>query len=357
MVPCRNNGKILFVIGDCGDNEVHVPENVIHQLKKFKRLAIYFIQTPKWNTNKAYEKAYIRFKSQSLKILKNIYPESVEGHFIHPEDYFLQLSSPAEVTQRLIPLLKGFTKSRQVNELLKRLRAGEALRPYIIKRMKDGDLPVLYWNWVTAGRSEIGKQWTEKVDHRVIEAYISPSKDWIEEIWITERDLLHYRNLLGTVARMRGKDFSKQRDILINAMRLELQTIVGEPPLKDTGQTIKEYITQRGALPIRQGSPFLAYTLGEIRNVKTCEIRRLHDYIKNIWKLLNMIHADPSRKIEFTTQPYPEEQCRLVSPKGRKIPMITHLNNDTPLGPSQEYKYRHVIGNNVGYWIPKRFLP
>jgi hypothetical protein len=299
----------------------------------------------------------MRFKSQSLKILTAIYPKMVEGQPIHPGNYFLQLNNPAEVTQRLIPLLKGFTRSRQVNELLKKIRAGEALRPYIIKRMKEGDLPVLYWNWVATGKSEFGDQWMEKVDHRVIEAFIPPSKDWIEEVWITERDLLHYRNLLGTVARMRGKDFSKQRDILINAMRLELQTIVGEPPLKDTGQTIKEYIAQRGALPIRQGSPFLAYTLGEIRSVKTCEIRRLHDYIKNCWKLLNMIHADPTRKIEFTVQPYPEDQCRLVSSKGTAIPMITNLNNDTPLGQSQAYQYRHIIGNNVGYWIPKRFLP
>jgi len=368
---CPDHVKIVYVIGDCRDNLVEVPSWLPKMLKNIENLALRFIQIPMQNNKENYIEAYNKFETQALDILKEIYSKK---RFTYPFDYKKDFFKTLTVTDLkymknfndlILNFVKIYSKSSEVHNLRKKILMGGSVKEYIEQKMIHGDLPILYLNWIAKKKHEIGNQWEERVDHRVIEAYIPESdvkKFWTKVIFIPRRELIDNKNFLNEIGKV-GDNFSKKRNQLINTIRLTLQNILGKPALKDTGQTMEQYIQERGkSLTVREGSPFLQYELIEIKNAKACEILRLQHYIKNTAAFLNKIYYNPTRWVQFKRAEYPDSQCNGVSEKGKKIMRIINVNNDKILAPEnalepKKYSYRKTLGGEIGFWIPMEFLP
>jgi len=92
---------------------------------------------------------------------------------------------------------------------------------------------------------------------------------------------------------------SEQKDRFAELLAEKVQQIVGKPPIKDSGQTLEDYVKRRGGLPVPSFSPLLQYELREIRNMESCELRRLSNWIRLTRDILSQIRADGTLRPVF----------------------------------------------------------
>ena len=360
MANCPNRAKILFVIGDHGDNKKRVPHSVIKRLTKTftHSVRLFFIQTDnELPSNKDYQTAYKRFKTQANSILKQVYPKmDYRNNFKALEEWTdnqIRTQLPMLVAQNVA----DHSQSTEINEVILKLRAGQSVKDIIEEGMIEGDLPVLYWEILEKDLCQAAKKQCKlSVDHRMIDAYIPVSEKIVEEIWILSRDLDNWKNVLRALFnKIKTKGNNERKTEFIRILKEEIQRILGEPVLIKDGETLREVLKRKNGLPVRKHSPLMQYTKQEILNMPNCEFNRLILWVKDIYDLLNRLTSDPTDKVDYSLSEYPE-QCRSLSAKGRNLKPIK-LKSPKPLGPSDEYRYDHNFRGETIYSIPTKFLP
>ena len=365
IASCPQRKKLLFVIGDAGDNDVKVPDDVVRTLRAFPQpIVLFFIQTSnreqQARTPQAYRVAYDRFSDQALEILDKVLPQrGLDNKPVGRRDQFLTSLGEREIVNRIMEQVKFYSSSAEVNTLLVALQGGEALESYIRKRMAEGDLPVLYWELVRGACGELGKQCTEQIDHRVTGGYTLTSEPWVQELWINSTDLDRWiallRQLIELIDQM-GTRLSEQKDRFAELLGEKVQQMVGQPPIKDSGQSLEDYVKRKGGLPVRSFSPLLQYELHEIRTMESCELRRLSSWIRSTRDILGQIRAEGTLRVNAVQEDYPTEQCPSISDKGKRIRRVD-LKQPSKLGEDDSYRYDHALRGTTIYWIPEEFFP
>ncbi|OQW93856.1 MAG: hypothetical protein BWK79_08950 [Beggiatoa sp. IS2] len=368
VASCEQRTKLIFVVGDHGDKQPTVPQDIINNLKRnFKRAIVVFIQTANnekiLKKSEFYKVAYDSFKTQGLTLIKGLLPADFQGQAIEPEDYFLSLDEVTLLPAKIFKLVSEYSPSDVVNEVAQALRGGDALQNILAKLMKKGDMPVLYWQWVEdAACQALGKQCQTAVDHQVNEFFIPVSKEKIqEEVWMNADSLDKWIALLRPFEDIQGLPISEQRGKFADLLLEQVQNILGGPQLREDETLGKQFeslmMKRKDALPVRENSPLLQYSLKEIRSEISadCELPRLIEWVKGIRQILLKISGKPTLEVSFTLADYPASACA-VTPKGQRIPKLV-AEQRQPLGPNDEYRYDHNFRGQTIYWLPVDFLP
>ena len=359
MEPCPDRTKILFVIGDHGDKQREWPHDLVDDFDSaFDRKVIFFIQTPKARKSRGYRWAYKTYRTQAFKLLDRILPTEYNGIIIPRTDYFLSLNQTQLATQ-VVEQVKKYSPSGLINELEQALAGGEALQTVLKRSMKAGGMPILYWKWIEeTGCSELGRQCQTSANHRVVDFYISTDKRKVqEEVWMTTDNLEDWLNLLRPFEDLVRLPVRKQRAEFVRLLRKQIQDILGGYPRENI--TLSEIITmaRKDALPMREDSPLLQYTIKEIREeIEGCEVLRLIEWVNAIRNVLQKVYHDSTQKVVFTLE-YPRSGSCPLTAKGRKVPKLK-MGRSKDLGPDETtYRYDHTLYNNTVYWLPVDYLP
>lgn len=367
MIPCNKRAKLIFVIGDHGDIQSEVPQDIIDNLNNnLAKKLIFFIQTPNKSsdarTPSSYEEAYTNYNKQAFQILSQTLPtENFKGKKIQASDYFFTLSHSSLPTQ-VVEQVKQYSSSRIVNELQQALAGGESLQNLLNRSVQQGGMPVMYWKWIQdTACSELGEQCKTTVDHKVIDFYIPIDKNKVqEEVWMTADNLDAWLSLLKPFENLGAYPVSKQREVFTLLLRKQVQEILGAFPRQ--GLTLGEMAAQakKKVLPMRQNGPLLQYKIEEIRTeIETCEVTRLINWVTAIRKVLQKVYRDSTQKPVFTLE-YPKNSwgCPL-SEKGKRVPELKFDQRivGKALGPDDNYRYDHRLYGQTVFWLPIDFLP
>jgi hypothetical protein len=364
MTPCPKRTKLLFVIGEHGDRQDEVPQDIVNAFNdSFERKAIYFIQTPnniyKARTPSAYRKPYLGYRSQALQLLDKVLPREVKGKPVARTDYFFSLNQ-TQLTEKVIEQVKQYSSRVVINELEAVLAAAgrESLQNALDKNLKANKIPILYWQWIDEVCNTRFKEPCEKVIYnRVTEFELPIDKTKIqEEIWMTASDLDDWLSLLRPFENvLKGYYRTRtQRKMFVKLLRKQIQEIVGGFP-EETVPMSEWLATQhKRALPMREDSPLLQYSFKELREIERCELKRLAKWVTDIRTVLQRVYNNSTHKVNFTLK-YPATTCPL-SEKGKKVPKLK-FGTTQALGPDDTYRYDHTLYNQTVYWLPVDFLP
>ena len=361
MDSCQDHWKLLFVIGDAGDNQLAVSQDVITDLLGYRQIVPFFIRARHGHSD---PDASRRFTDQGRAILGGVLPRTLQltGEALNVNQYLFDLTDsglPAQVRQQVA----NYGSSSRANDVILALRSGQPLDQILMGLMREGragdtEFPILYWQRVRdliCGDDET--RCTQRVTHNVMEGYVEVSEDWIEELWLPESDLNTWLGLLLPLTRLEGKPPSEMKQEFVDVLVNKLEALLGPPKISLTGETIQEFLERRGKLPSRELSPLMQYTLQEISEVGHCELARLVLWAKQIREMLLRVSANPTIRVQFELSPYPEGACALISDKGKKIHRIFLDSTRPDLGDSDEYRFSHTYLGESRYWLPKEFLP
>ncbi|RKZ91263.1 MAG: hypothetical protein DRR19_07710 [Candidatus Parabeggiatoa sp. nov. 1] len=360
MGNCPNRLKLLFVIGDHGDNQGQSHKLIQRLTQTFTHsVRLFFIQAPNDKPyNAEYQTAYNLFQTQANSILAQVYPGMDYRGNLKKLNPGTVNQIMAQLATEVVQQVSNHSTSSTINEVIQKLRAGQSVKEIIEQGMREGDLPVLYWQLLKKDLCQtVDEQCEHPVDHRVIDAYIPVSDDLVEEIWIISRDLDNWKSLLRPLFKnIQGKPFDAQKREFVRVLKEELMRILGEPLLAQAGETLADVLKRKSGLPVREHSPLMQYTVKEIRNMQRCEFQRLTKWVESIYTLLNRLTASPTFKVAYSLANFPDSQCPRVSAKGRNIKRLT-LAPPKALGPNDEYRYDHSFRKDTIFSIPKDFLP
>jgi hypothetical protein len=359
IASCEQRTKLLFVIGDHGDKQTEVPTDIITSLTQDfgKPVIVFFIQTPNVNESVTYQQAYESFNTQGLQLLSQILTPEFRGEKIEASHYFLSLDE-TELPDKVESLVRGYSSSEVVNEIEQAIAGGDSLQNVLQQKMKQGDMPVLYWKVVDETVCQaLGEQCEVPIDHKVIDFYIPMDKEKIqEEIWMTAKDLDDWLALLKPFETIIG-DYAilEQRQKFADLLKRQVLNILGGYPEEDVPLGEQIIMHRKSALPIREQGPLLQYSLKEIREeVPGCELTRLAGWVEAVRQILQKVYANPTVKVAFKLQ-YPFTPCPLTD-KGKKIPKMV-FEQAQKLGPDDNYRYDHELYGQSVYWLPMEFLP
>ncbi|OQW92765.1 MAG: hypothetical protein BWK78_00670 [Thiotrichaceae bacterium IS1] len=378
MSACPNNNKLVFVIGDHGDAGETISQSVIDRFKRtFPKLAIFFIQTPSNVLNirnsESYREAYNKFQTQANAVIDGILPKEYNGVPIPRNKYFWSLTAD-NLPQSVVDIVKSYSNAAVSTELEQTLANGEAVKEAIKKYMADGDMPVLYWQWVEKTACEkLGEQCNKPLNHRVMDFYIPEDPKKIqEEMMMIEQHIDRWIKLLAKISQTRGGSATKKRENFVELLIEEIQNVLGDPPIsltvddKTALQTILEQ--HKSVLPMREQSPLLQYSLADIWTMEGCELDRLLEWVTAIRNVLEKVVGSPELKVSFELKDYTDE-CPGMTDKGKRIKKMVSYpegrDKGEKSGPSQveslgkdsNYRYGHVFRNVTLYWLPVEFLP
>lgn len=358
LASCKDRTKLLFVIGDHGDQQNTLPRQIIQGLSKFPKLIVFFLQPPPYaNNSPQYQQAYQSFQTQAQLIVNKIIPAEFKGQKIDRQQYILSLNQ-VELIDKILDLVKFYSESAIINEVAQQIRGGDSLENIIQKWMAKGDMPVLYWQLLDkTACQQFGEQCQKNIDHRVIDAYIPINDKIEEEVRLTAIQLDEWRAILRRLSDVKIRPIEDQRTEFIKILRQEIQDILGKPPVySDAEQTLGELMKRKAGLPMRVHSPLLQYGLKDIEQIPRCELRRLISWVSSMHQVLNNVRSAPTLKVSFTLQPYPTKQCPLATEKGQNIPELI-FSPPQKLGETEEYRYDRSFRGQVIYWLPTEFLP
>lgn len=362
MASCEQRTKMLFVIGDHGDKEATIPEDIINSLTKdfSKPVVVFFIQTPneaRADAATTYQEAYNSFKNQGQQLLDHVLTAEFKGEKIDAASYFLSLGEE-QLPEKIASLVKGYSSSEVVNEIEQAVAGGDSLENILKQKMKQGDMPVLYWKVVdeTVCRA-LGTQCEVPIDHKVIDFYIPIDKEKIqEEVWMTAKNLDNWLELLKPFETVIG-DYSipEQRQKFTDLLQQQVLNILGGYPKENLALGEQLLMNRKNAIPVREQGPLLQYSIKEIREeVPGCELTRLAGWVESVRQVLQKVYANPTVKVSFTLQ-QPFTPCPLTE-KGKRVPKMV-FEQAQKLGPDDTYRYDHELYGQSVYWLPMEFLP
>jgi hypothetical protein len=349
LANCEDNTKLVFVIGDHGDRQDRISQPVIDRWQRyFKKLAIYFIQTPN-NESQAktpylYRTAYNDFRRQAFEFLYRLYPDKRYD----PEEHFFSLSENNLVT-KIIEIVKAYYDNIIISE-----------KKAIEKYRRKEDFPVLYWDWVDREFcKQVGKCETP-VKHKVKDFYIPIREgEMQEEIVLIERHIDQWVKLLTPLTRL-GSGLSPQelRQKFVEVLAEEIQNVIGQPPINlDDPRSLLDILEKgKNSLPFNKKSPLLQYSFKELlKEIPDCELKWLIDWVRSIRAALTKILANPTLKVSYTLEDYPPTACPLTE-KGKNIKKMV-FGPRSKLGEDDTYRYGHALKGITLYWLPMDLLP
>ena len=358
---CPDHWKLLFVIGDAGDKEAPVPQDVIKGLLRYRQIVPFFIRAKHQGT---VPEAYDRFFDQGRTILRGVLPDPLPltGEALDVESQLFELTD-SDLSKQVLWQVATYGNSTRANDVIMAFSSGQPLDQILRGLMRedrqgDTDLPILYWQ---RARNLIcgddATRCTQRVTHNVMEGYVEVTEDWVEELWLPESDLNTWLGLLQPLTRLEGKLPSEMKKEFVDVLVNKLEMFLGPPKIRLAGETIQEFLERRGRLPSRELSPLMQYTLQEILEVDHCELARLVLWVKQIREILLRVSANPTIRVAFELQPYPDAACPAISDKGKRLQRVVLETSPEPLGDSDEYRYSHTYLGESRYWLPKEFLP
>jgi hypothetical protein len=371
LISCPNHTKILFVIGDHGyspegqraKGETAIGLNSIIEAMRgnkksgVKAIVAFFIQTPNNQAGSdnfgAYQKAYKRFQSQSRKIIGGLLPpgqqDIVSTYQLRSDDQGLSV--------KIIENLKKFGNTEVVSEIVADLKGGSSLVE-VITRLRGAkeykNIPGLFWEIVKQGSCKaLGTQCNHRVYDTVIEGYIHDDEEASVDVWLKSEDLTRWVNILDIMRDVTEYKAKEQRKAFVQALTDALQNVIRKPLYQDTNERLRDYLSRKGGLPIRDNSPLLNYSLKSLMDkdrVPNCEILRLAAWLRNAKQMLAIVSRGDRRPI-FSEERYPGG-CR----GGSNIPFIDGDIDQAPLGDAT-MKYGHPFNKAKIFWVPKKYLP
>ena len=372
MLPCPDNSKVLFVIGDHGYNAAAqnargikaVDINALASSMKGskergeKAIVPFFIQTPNSGSYAknpvAYQNAYATFRRQAIKVASTVLGQGRQSE----TSTLVLTSNDKRLTEKIVNGVKLFGDSRVVNEIIADVQGGTPLVDAITRLQgarEFRNLPGLFWDIVEQGSCKaLGKQCTERVYETIFEGYVEDTRDVSVDVWLKSDDLQRWVSLLNLMQDVRQYGGKEQRLAFVQALVDTLQNVIGKPLYEDTNETLRDYLERKGGLPVRDNSPLIKYSLASLmdpQKVPNCEILRLAAWVQSAKQMLAVVNKGDRRPV-FSSEDYPGE-C----PGGRDIPFIDGDISQQPLGPDDTMSYSHPFQKARVYWVPKNFLP
>jgi hypothetical protein len=372
MLPCPDNSKILFVIGDHGYNgeaqrargakviDINALANSMtgDKGRGEKTIVPFFIQTPNNGSYAknplAYQNAYAAFRRQARAIASVILGAGRQAE----TKTIVLTSDDSRLTEKIITGVKLFGDSRVVNEIIADIQGGTPLVEAITRLQgarEFRNLPGLFWDIVEQGSCKaLGKQCTERIYETVFEGFAEVSDDVTVDVWLKSDDLQRWVSLLNLMQDVRQYGGKEQRMAFVQALVDTLQNVIGKPLYEDTNETLRDYLERKGGLPVRDNSPLIKYSLASLmdpKKVPNCEILRLAAWVQNAKQMLAIVNKGDRRPV-FSSENYPGE-C----PGGKNIPFIDGDIGQRPLGADDKMSYSHPFQKARVFWVPKNFLP
>ncbi len=372
MLPCPDNSKILFIIGDHGYNAVTqrargakvVDINRLAESMKGnkeqgeKTIVPFFIQTPNSGSYAknpiAYKNAYSAFKQQANSIASVI----LGANRKQEAETIILTSDDTRLTDKIIRGVSLFGDSRVVNEIIADVQGGTPLVEAITRLQgakEFRNLPGLFWDIVEQGSCKaLGKQCTERIYETVFEGVVEENEDVAIDVWLKSDDLQRWVSLLNLMRDVRQYGGKEQRLAFVQALVDTLQNVIGKPLYEDLDETLQEYLSRKGGLPVRDNSPLLKYSLSALEDknkVPNCEILRLAGWVQSAKQMLAIVNKGDRRPV-FSAVEYPGE-C----PGGKEIPFIDGDIDQRPLGSEETMSYSFAFQKAKIFWVPKNYLP
>jgi hypothetical protein len=359
LASCEDNAKLVFVIGDHGDREKHIPQLVIDRWQRnFDKLAFYFIQTPsnKSLTSQSYYKtAYNKFRQQALDFLHRLYPSQYS-----PKEHFLSLNE-TDLVAKIVDRVKAYSDSAIINELEQVVSSGASVKQAIEKFRRKEDFPVLYWDWVEKEFcQQVGEQCEKSITHQVQDFYIPIKAGEMQtEIVLIERHIDQWVKLLTPLTRLSGGLSPQElRQKFVDILAEEIQKVIGEPPITlDDPRSLLDILEQgKNALPLNKKSFLLQYSFEELlKKIPDCELKWLIAWLRDTRAGLTKILANPTLKVSYTLEDYPPTACPLTN-KGKNIKKMV-FGPRQKLGEDDSYRYGHALKGITLFWLPMELLP
>ena len=404
IVNCPDNLKILFVIGDHGnqsdlrDKQKYVApvskDSLLKLLRgsqqpgtKTNNVIPLFIHTP-YQANdaknkKAYRKAYEQFAAQSKYLLENSLPagSGLDEHFFNMDE--------ENLLDRMVGTVEKMASSALIDEIILDIRGGDTMSA-IIKRLqrKRVDIPGLFWHILKQGAcGELGKQCQEQIYDTTQVSYIEADDKVVEELRISSSDLATWIDILDVFEGHVEIPEEQLRRALIKALVLGLQKKLGQFSLDLAGETPAQYVQRLSGLPVRRHSPLLGYKLIALaakyvartsdgteivvdRNdepfidaknrlipvVPDCELSRLAIWANTSKEVLEVVQREYFQP-QIVSTPYRPRDCPDATANGQALQRIARPIKSTPLGPDRSYRFTHNSGGQLIYWVPQQYLP
>jgi len=383
MESCPDHLKLLFVIGDHGDNAVNPPASLLKSLNEtFDLFTLFFVQTPGTGKEAGFASAdacfnaspivdfsannpahaYERFQRQACDML-----ESVAHHNgMNARDYFnlnaLSDTNLKHLDRFIQSNIEQFSNVSTVEEVIARLRGGQSVQSLIEAGLQEGDVPAIYWRHL---KKDACQKMPELCDQpssqNVFFMYAPVSDKWEEEMWISDAQLDEWFNLLRPLSKIsKTKSPTEQKNEFIETLKHKIQTLFGMT-ISDSNEaekTLYQLLEKRKVvLPMRKDSPLLQYTFSEIRDMEGCEFVRLIKWTANILDVLEKVSGNPSLKLVLAHNDYDHDMCPVISQKGRNIKRLA-IEKVAPLNHEDDrYSYRQDFRGKPIYIIPTGFLP
>lgn len=365
--PCGDRTKLLFVIGDAGDNDSLMSDAVLlglHELAKPPILFFISPESPAGESKRHYD-ALERFRAQGLELIAHALgrlKSYQKERALDPSAHLLSLS-PGTLPKEVKQIVGNYSRSDWANLVIQRLRNGEGLEEILTDLRIEGDMPVVYMQLIHSEMCErLGPQCKEGLSHGVTTAYSAIGDAWQEEVWVTAQQLENWVNVLRKVSdRVNIATGTEKRQEFIETLVGRLETDAGEPKLRESGLTMAEFLEKRPGLPGRADSPLLRYTIAELEKIPICELNFLMEWVAAISELINRVLATPQYKVDVSYENYPEYLCPNATEKGRAIQRLIFSDERRALGrdprSGEVYSYEKSFRGDRRYWIPRSFLP
>lgn len=368
ITPCPDRRKLLVVIGDHGDRENKLSQNVIDNLRELE-VVPFFVQTSsnqsKMSNSEKYRIAYNKFRVQTQDILERMAIKDVN-------DFLISLSANETPNKIATSFLNQHVSPAAITELETILATGESVRNAIEKFRKrpekgeHGDMSVLFWEMVEKKACEkLPKQCNKVVNHRVNEFFIPVSEGkFVKELLLLERHIQQWRDILKPLINLNKQLSASEKRATLQKLIIEgIQRVLGEPPIEPTDErTLEEIITQlKVSLPIRPQSPLFQYSPYDFdasneNKIPDCEVTRILEWIRSVDHILDKIVEYPKNEVFVDFEEYRDTACPL-SEKGKRIKKVETNETSEPLGPDDNYRYGHAVFDVTLYWIPLEYLP
>jgi len=398
---CKQNAKILFVIGDSGydkdaqSKKGRVPVDIDTLRTKLlgdskngiTTVIPFFLRTDVDKSNQGnelYKTAWENFRTQGNKIVQIMTDHTQEelkrnglNTPLSPADYLLDINDADLITKVKSGLAKTMAVSpASLDEIKARLDGGEALVK-IIQSMQGKGIPAIYFGQVLEKLcAPLGNQCREGIHDSTLDGVISEDpKKLTLDVWFTSDSLNKYITILGGVRRIREEqDANMKREKLAAELASVLEAVIKKPTYvecKDASDharecTVAEYMSRYGHMPVRSKSPLLRYKMSELKEPKQvpdCEIAALLRWVNHSYDLLTVVQGN--RRPQWISQGK-DIECRRIDG--------TLVNNDIPFIAPDSIKgepfkdsagnvdydmgYSHKLEDKLDlYWIPQEFLP
>lgn len=400
-ISCKQNAKILFVIGDSGyDKEAQSKKGrkpvdidtlrtkLLGDSKNGITTVIpFFLRTDvdeDNQSNEKYKNAWDNFRKQGndiVQIMTGHMQEEFKRNGLNkqfsPNDFLLDINDAELIAKVKSGLSMSLAVSpAALDEIKARLDGGEALAK-IIQSMQGKGIPAVYFAQVLEKLcANIGKQCTEGIHDSTLEGVIKEDpKKLTLDVWFTSNALSEYIQILGGVRKIREvQDARAKREKLVFDLGKILETVIKKPTYQECRDasdhakecTLTEYMNRYGHLPVRPKSPLLRYKITDLKDptkVPDCEIVALLRWVDHSYELLTL--AQGNRRPIWNSEGK-DPECRRIDGTlvNDDIPFIAPDSirgepfKDSAGNVDYDMLYSHKLEDKLDlYWIPQEFLP